>query len=276
MTTLTLADVQDLHPLARLAWEVADSAGRFLRDDRPDRLDVSSKSSPTDVVTQMDRGAEELIVSRLVAERPDDAILGEEGTNKPGTSGVAWIIDPLDGTVNYLFGFPTWGVSVGVEIDGVGEIGVIMTPEFHEGFVGVRGRGAWHIEGESAIRMSARACPSLDQALVTTGFGYSPERRESQARVLLDLIARIRDIRRTGCATVDLSWLSLGRTDAFYERGLNTWDYAAGLVIAREAGLDATVQRGSDSSGDLLICSVPSITRELTEILDDLGAGQGP
>lgn len=273
---MSLSEILDLHPQARLAWEVAEDAGSFLRDDRPAQLNVDVKSTPTDAVTDMDRGAEARIVSRLLAERPEDAIVGEEGTSTQGRTGLTWIIDPLDGTVNYLFGLPTWGVSVGLEVDGVGEVGVIMTPEFHEGFLAVRGHGAWRIRGDEATRMWARDCPSLDQALVVTGFGYAPERRRAQAELLTAIITHVRDMRRSGCATIDLAWLALGRTDAFFERGLNVWDYAAGLVIAREAGVDTALIHGPKASGDLMICAVPSIAAELTDLLLRNGADRGP
>lgn len=276
MDPQTSAEVLDLHPLARLAWDLANQAGVFLRDERPERLEVASKSTPTDVVTQMDRGAEAMIVAGIRAARPDDAIVGEEGTNSPGSTGVRWIIDPLDGTVNYLYGLPMWGVSVGVEIDGVGDIGVIVTPEFHEGFIAVRGHGAWRVDDTGATRLHARQCRSLDQALVVTGFGYSPERREAQAELLLSLITHVRDMRRTGCATIDLAWIAMGRTDAYFERGLNVWDYAAGLVIARESGLSIDVRQATPESGELLICAGPDIVDELTSMLLRLGADRGP
>lgn len=263
------------HERARLAWEVAHDAGVFLRDERPDDLEVSSKSTPTDVVTAMDRASEDLIVSRIVSAYPDDGILGEEGSARSGTSGATWIIDPLDGTVNYLFGIPTWGVSVGVHVDGVGEVGVIATPEFDESFVGIRGHGAWRVRGETAERITGRTSNGLGQALVATGFGYSPERRLSQVAVLDGLIAHVRDIRRTGCATIDFTWLALGRLDAYYERGIHPWDYAAGLVIVEEAGA-RTWTTTRPGSGTTVVCAMPSLFEELLERLLALGVDQGP
>lgn len=275
METLSLSQLLDRHELARLAWEAADEAGAFLRDQRPDRLEVFTKSSPTDVVTAMDRESEKLIVGRILAQRPGDEVVGEEGSDRAGSTGVRWIIDPLDGTVNYLFGIPTWGVSVGVHRDGAGEVGVIATPDFHESFLGIRGEGAWRIRGDSAERLMGRSTPSLDQALVATGFGYAPERRLAQVAVLEGLITRVRDIRRTGCATIDFTWLAMGRLDAYYERGIHPWDYAAGLVIAAEAGA-RTWLTSLPGSGDTVVCAMPTIFDELHDLLLGLGVDSGP
>lgn len=236
---------------------------------------MSTKSSPSDVVTAMDRASEALIVSRILDSYPDDGIVGEEGTRRAGTTDVTWVIDPLDGTVNYLFHVPLWGVSVGVEVGGVREVGVIATPIFDESFVAIRGRGAWRVKAGMATRLRARTTSSLDQALVATGFGYTPERRQSQARVLQSVIPRVRDIRRTGCATTDFTWLALGRIDAYFERGLHHWDYSAGLLIAEEAG--CTTRLLSDpESGDFTVCATSEIFDELLSILIELGADRGP
>lgn len=275
METMPLATLLDMHECARLAWEVANDAGTFLRDERPDELEVFSKSTPTDVVTAMDRSSESMIVSRIRSTRPNDGILGEEGSSRSGTSGVTWIIDPLDGTVNYLFGIPTWGVSVGVQTDGVGDVGVIAIPDLHESYVGIRGSGAWRIRGDGAERIVGRPTASLDQALVSTGFGYAPDRRLSQVLVLEGVIAHVRDIRRTGCATIDFTWLASGRIDAYYERGIHPWDYAAGLVIVEEAGA-RTWTTSTPESGTTVVCAMPAIFDELRDRLLALGVDQGP
>ena len=264
-----LADVLSLHPLAPLAWRAASAAGCYLRDERPALLQVDSKSSPTDSVTEMDRGAENMIIAELLGQRPDDGLLGEEGGERFGTSGVRWVVDPLDGTVNYLFRLPMWGVSIAAEEDGVVTVGVVVTPEFDEAYVAVRGAGAWHVVGSRAERMSVSSCTTLASALVTTGFGYAPERRFAQSSVVTSLITRIRDVRRLGAAVVDFCWLARGRLDAYYEQGLNAWDYAAGALIAQEAGAIVTGFDGDDFS-DFVIAAAPGISAELTGALVEL------
>ena len=193
---------------------------------------LSVKSSATDMVSDADREAEAAIVELLEAERPDDALVGEEGAGERGSSGRAWVIDPLDGTTNYLYGFPQWCVSVALE-DGDGALaGVVHDPTRDETFCAARGEGA-ELNGEP-IRV--RDHDDLATALVATGFGYDPERRAAQADVLLRILPRVRDIRRAGAAALDLAWLAAGRLDGYYERGLNPWDWAAGSLLVTEAG----------------------------------------
>lgn len=268
----TLVEVLSWHPLADLAWRAASEAASFLHTQRPDDLTVETKSTPTDVVTSMDKAAEHLLLERLLGERPGDGLLGEEGTDRPSETGIRWVVDPLDGTVNYLYRIPHWGVSVAAEDEDLGEtvVGVIITPETGEGFVGIRGRGAWKITGDLAERLQVRDCVDVGQAMVATGFGYARTRRRNQAEVLRTLITSVRDIRRTGCAVVDFAWLAQGRTDAYYERGLNPWDVAAGLAIAREAGAVVSDLGGGSGSGTFLV-SVPGIAGELEDLLIDAG-----
>lgn len=270
----TLAEILELHPLADLGWRAATEAGAFLLTQRPDDLTVETKSTPTDVVTSMDKAAEHLLVERLLGERPGDGLLGEEGSDRESHTGIRWVVDPLDGTVNYLYRIPLWGVSVAAEDAEIGDsvVGVIVTPETGEGFIGIRGRGAWRVFGDVAERMSVRSCSDLSQAMVATGFGYSPERRREQAAVLQNLIGQVRDMRRTGCAVVDFTWLAGGRTDAYFEMGLNPWDVAAGIVIAREAG--AVVQEFSprEERGTFVV-AVPGISDALVNALADAGHG---
>lgn len=272
----TLVEVLELHPLADLAWRAASEAASFLHTQRPDDLGIETKSTPTDVVTSMDKAAEHLLLERLLGERPGDGMLGEEGASIVGSTGITWVVDPLDGTVNYTYRIPLWGVSVAAEDDEFGEpvLGVIITPEAGEGFVGIRGRGAWRVVGDIAERIHVRACPSLSQAMVVTGFGYSAERRQAQARVLHSIIDRVRDMRRTGCAVVDFTWLARGYTDAYYERGLNPWDVAAGIVIAREAG--AVVSTMGEGPAQAFVASVPDIAEEFSGLLTDVGVLDGP
>lgn len=269
---VTLAEVLSWHPLADLAWRAASEAASFLHTQRPEELSVETKSTPTDVVTSMDKAAEHLLVERLLGERPGDGLLGEEGADRPSQTGIRWIVDPLDGTVNYLYRIPHWGVSVAAEDHDLDDtvVGVVITPESGEGFIGIRGTGAWRVVGDLAERLHVRTCTRVDQAMVATGFGYAPQRRRNQARVLRTLITSVRDIRRTGCAVVDFAWLAQGRTDAYYERGLNPWDVAAGLVIAQEAGAVVSDLGGHTGPGTFLV-SVPGIAASLERLLIDAG-----
>jgi myo-inositol-1(or 4)-monophosphatase len=266
-----LAEVLALHPLLPLAWHTGWRAGRFLRDERPDHLVIDTKSTPTDAVTEMDRGAEALIIESLLRERPDDGVLGEEGGSRQGTSGVRWIIDPLDGTVNYLYDLPMWGVSIAAECDGQVEVGVVIAPEFGEGYIGVRGQGSWRIAGPHAHSLQVSDCTELPRALVATGFGYSATLRHAQADVVMGLITQIRDVRRMGAAVIDFCWLAQGRLDGFYEKGLNAWDYSAGALIAIEAGAVVTGLHDDDLS-DTFVAATPGIAVQLRAALVRLGA----
>lgn len=269
----TLSDLLDLHPLATPAWRAAVAAGAFLRDERPPALAVETKSTPSDAVTAMDRGAEALIVHALLGERPDDGLLGEEGGERAGTSGVRWVVDPLDGTVNYLYRLPNWAVSIAAEVDGVAQVGVVVAPDLGEAYVGIAGAGAWSVTGASATRLSCSATTDLSASLVVTGFNYSDALRMRQAQVVAGLIGDVRDIRRLGAATVDLCWVARGRLEAFYERGLNAWDIAAGAVIAREAGAVVTGLSADEAPGSsFLLAAAPGITDALRERLVTLAA----
>ncbi len=271
--TRVLADLLTDHPLLPLAWRAAALAGPFLRDERPDNLHVDSKSTPTDAVSAMDRDAETMISAILLGERPTDGLLGEEGGERAGTSGVRWIVDPLDGTVNYLFRLPMWGVSIAAEVDGVVEVGVVATPAFGEAYVAVRGRGAWLVTGDRAERLSGSACSDLGAALVTTGFGYAAPVRLRQSEIVAGLITQIRDVRRMGAAVIDFCWLARGRVDAYYERGLNAWDIAAGALIAAESGMVVTGLRDADFS-EFVLASAPGIAGPLREALVQLRADE--
>jgi myo-inositol-1(or 4)-monophosphatase len=268
-----LADLLTDHELLPLAWRAAAVAGPFLRDERPDDLLVDAKSTPTDAVTAMDRDAEAMISAILLADRPTDGLLGEEGGERIGTSGVRWIVDPLDGTVNYLFRLPMWGVSIAVEVDGRVEVGVVATPVFGESYVAVRGEGAWLVTGDRAEELTGSACRDLSTALVTTGFGYDAQVRRRQSEVVSGLITQIRDVRRMGAAVVDFCWLARGRVDAYYERGLNAWDYAAGALIAQESGAVVTGLRGDDFSS-FVVATAPGIAEPLRDLLRELSADE--
>lgn len=260
--------VPDREGLRDLAVSVAEEAGRFAARGQAGITVLDTKSSPTDVVTEMDRATEDLIRDRLLAARPDDAILGEEGGDEGGTSRVRWVVDPIDGTVNYLYGGPDWGVAVAAEIDGVVVAAAVSLPRRGEMYEAVLGGGARR-GGEP---LQAPPAVPLEQALVATGFGYFPERRVRQAKILLEVIPRIRDIRRCGSAAVDLTGLAVGRYNAYYERGLHYWDWAAPGLVASEAGVRVGGARGGPPSNDLVIAGRPELYDALDALLVPLGA----
>ncbi len=255
-----------LDSLLALALTVAEETGRMLVADRATDLGVDTKSTPTDVVTVMDTRAERLLVDRIAAVRPADAFLGEEGAESSGTTGVRWVLDPIDGTVNYLYDLPGWAVSVAAEVDGVMSVGVVVVPSSGETFAAVRGRGATR-DGRQ-IHVSNRT--ELGQALVATGFGYDSRRRTRQGQILAEVLPRVRDIRRYGAASVDLCSVACGRVDAYYERGLAPWDLAAGGLIAAEAGGVVQGLGGSPASADLVVAAGPGVFGQLHDLLAPL------
>jgi myo-inositol-1(or 4)-monophosphatase len=219
--------------LLELALAAAREAGVLLLDRFGGPASgVESKSSTTDMVSDADRAAERLLLDRITAARPHDGILGEEGGSVAGTSGLRWVVDPLDGTTNYLFGYPVWSVSVACEDDRGGVVGVVHDPVRGETFAAARGEGAT-LNGR---RVRTRTPRGLGRALVGTGFAYAPRDREFQARVLTRLLPRVRDVRRGGSAALDLAWVACGRLDGFYEWGIKHWDRAAGILLVAEAG----------------------------------------
>jgi myo-inositol-1(or 4)-monophosphatase len=259
--------------LRDLAVSVAREAGQLLAS-RAGRVEVAAtKSSPTDVVTEMDRRSEELIRSRILAVRPADAILGEEGGQVGSTDSapVRWVIDPLDGTVNYLYGLHDWAVSVGAEVGGQIVAGAVFVPERGELFSAFTGDGAWlETAGAARLRLRCRPNVALDRALVGTGFGYLAGRRQVQGEVVAALLPQIRDIRRAGVASVDLCAVAAGRLDGFYERGLNYWDWAAGALIAVEAGAVAGGLHGAPVSSSMAVVAGPALFGPLSGALAGL------
>jgi myo-inositol-1(or 4)-monophosphatase len=221
--------------LRALAEAVAREAGALLRGayEGPE-LRVSAKSTPTDLVSEADHAAERLIRERIAAARPQDGVLGEEGGDRAGTSGVHWVVDPLDGTVNFLFDLPQWAVSIACQDRDGPLVGVVYDPLRDELFAADRD-GPATLDGVP-IRPSARE--DLATALIGTGFGYDAEVRRAQAAVVARLLPEVRDIRRFGSAAIDLAWTACGRLDAYYEHGLNPWDLAAGRLICERAGLE--------------------------------------
>lgn len=234
--------------LLALAEQAARRAGEELLVRYGDATGVGTKSSATDPVSDADRASEQVLVDTLTGERPDDGLLGEEGADRPAASGLRWVLDPLDGTVNYLYGFPGWCISVACEdrVDGdwSGLVGVIFDPLRDELFTAVRGGGARL--GEVALAVNDPV--SLERALVATGFGYDVADRRRQAAVVADLVPRVRDIRRAGSAALDLCAVAAGRVDGYYEDTPSRWDWAAGGLIAAEAGAVVSPLRAPDGN----------------------------
>ncbi|MDH6136030.1 myo-inositol-1(or 4)-monophosphatase [Kitasatospora sp. MAA4] len=264
-----MPDQDLLDELLAVALEAARQAGELLRDGRPADLGVAAtKSSPVDVVTEMDLASEKLIGELIADRRPLDGYLGEEGTERSGRSGVRWVVDPLDGTVNYLYGLPGWAVSVAAELDGQAVVGVVAAPARGETFQAVLGRGAL-LDGRP---IGCRPAPPWGQALIGTGFNYVQSARVHQADVLRQLMPELRDIRRGGAAAVDLCDVAAGRLDGYYERGLAPWDLAAGALIAREAGALTGGRPGGQASGELTVAAPPGVFELLQDRLETLGA----
>ncbi|HVU74721.1 MAG TPA: inositol monophosphatase family protein [Mycobacteriales bacterium] len=254
--------------LLDLALDIARAAGSLLLQ-RPDDLGISTKSSPTDVVTAMDKASEALVAERIRAARPDDGLLGEEGTDDPGTTGLRWVVDPLDGTVNYTYRLPFWAVSIGIEQDGAAIAGVVHAPVLGWTFTATRGGGSYR-NGE---RLSGSAVTSLGQVLLATGFSYVSERRREQGRWIAEVLPRVRDIRRHGSGALDLCMSATGLVDAYVEQGLSPWDLSAGALIAEEAGLTVTGLHGRPAGQDVVVSAPPAVHGELVALLEQVGAG---
>ena len=262
----------DFDELLALAPDLADLAGALALSMR-EGVEVSeTKSTPTDVVTAADTAAERLIVDGLRAARPGDGLLGEEGADDVGTTGVRWVIDPVDGTVNFLYGLPQWAVSIGVEVDGVTEVGVVRDPAKDETWSAVRGRGSW-LNGR---RLRCNDVDDLGQTLLATGFGYDAERRAALAALLPTLLPTVRDLRRLGAGALDLCAVAAGRVDAYYEQGMKPWDWTAGALAAREAGARVGGLRGRPEGSDLVLAAAPGVFDALHDLLVDLDADADP
>jgi fructose-1,6-bisphosphatase/inositol monophosphatase family enzyme len=261
-----------LDELLDVACVAAGAAATVLRSGfAAIRHEVSTKSSPTDMVTEMDRASEAEIARVLAARRPADGVLGEEGTTRAGATGIQWVVDPLDGTTNYLYRVPAYSVSIAAQLDGRTVVGVVVDPSRDETWSAVAGRGARC--NEATISLSAMPRP-LATALVATGFGYQPERRARQARVLTRVLPAVRDIRRFGSAAIDLCWVAGGRFDGFYEAGLQPWDLAAGALIALEAGAEVSdLAGGPPVAPSLVVAAAPGLLEPLRTLLIEAGAG---
>lgn len=261
--------VTELRDLAR---DIAVEAGELAARMRREGVEIAaSKSTDIDIVTYGDQATEEFIRARLQDARPHDGFLGEEGGAQAGASGLTWVIDPIDGTVNYLYGIPAYGVSIAL-VEGDPDpsswrtlVGVVNNPENGEIYSAAAGEGSYL--GET--RLHLRAVTSLHQSLLGTGFGYSSEMRARQARILATVLPRVRDIRRMGACSLDLCSLAAGRLDLYYEIGLKPWDYAAGALIAREAGARIGGIKNNPEGQDLLIAAHPELFGEIEQLLLD-------
>ena len=271
----------------RIAREAAVSARR-MRDEAI--TDVTTKSTDTDVVTAADRAVERQVVEALRRDRPGDGVLGEEygeagvdgagvdgaGVDGAGVDGaggrVRWILDPIDGTVNYLYGLPQYAVSLAAEVDGVVVAGVVRNAATGDEWTATLGGGAWR--GDRRLTGSVR--DTLDQSLIATGFGYDPARRSHQGAVLARLIGQVRDIRRFGAASLDLCMAAEGLVDGYFEKGLNPWDHAAGGLVAAEAGLRVTGLGGAAPGSDMLVAAPPALHGPLCDLLAAFDAAGGP
>ncbi|MGW0433164.1 inositol monophosphatase family protein [Micromonospora sp. NPDC003197] len=265
--------------LLEVALGVARDAADTARSMRAEGVSgVTTKSTKTDVVTAADRAVERQVVAALRAARPQDTVLGEEygdsgGSDQPAAPGaVRWIVDPIDGTVNYLYGLPQYAISLAAEIDGVVVAGVVRNAATGAEWTATRGGGAFR----AGQRLRCSTETDLGQALIATGFGYDAGRRAHQAAVLARLIPQVRDIRRFGAAALDLCLAAEGAVDAYYEKGLAAWDLAAGGLIAAEAGLQVAGLAGAPPGPALVIAAPPALFEPLHDRLAELDAAGGP
>jgi myo-inositol-1(or 4)-monophosphatase len=246
----------------RAAWESLRAGGD---------LRVDTKSADTDVVTAADQEAEELVRARLAVLRPGEPVLGEEGGGEAASGGVTWVVDPIDGTVNFLYGLPGFAVSLAAQVDGVSVAGAVIEPVSGRRWTAVRGEGAW-LDGQ---RLSVSEPDRLDLALVGTGFAYLRERRVRQGRFVAGLIGDVRDIRRHGAASLELCAVGAGWLDAYFEHGLHRWDWAAGALVAEEAGATVLLPgAAADLGEDATFAAAPGIAAPLRERLAAHGAAE--
>jgi len=262
-----MPDRVPLDEFVALARDLAVRAGKEHLAGRAEPLEVERKSSRTDLVSQVDRRAEQIIVEGLAAARPHDAVLGEEGSLSDGTTGVRWLVDPLDGTTNYVYGYPASCVSIAAEVDGRLLVGVVHDPTPGLTYEAIEGRGATCNGRPIAVRGQA----DLAEALVATGFSYDAAQRGTQGAALAKMLPRIRDIRRAGSAALDLCLLAAGHVDAYYELDLSPWDYAAGSVIAREAGAEVRTLEASHGRGPAVVAAPPALMTSLLALLTEAG-----
>ncbi len=258
----------DNDALLQLATDLALRAGRLAQDGRAERgiSTTDTKSSATDMVTEFDKANEILIVEGILAARPHDAIVGEEGTDTAGTSGVDWLIDLIDGTTNFMYGLPGWAVSIAARTAAGTQVGVVYVPAMDELFTATAGGGA-RLNGAP---ISCSVTDDVSLALVATGFSYSASRRALQAARVAALLPQVRDIRRFGAAAADLCNLAAGRVDVYFEQWLGPWDLAAGDLIAREAGCVSSTLDGQPVRPDSVIATNPRLIGPMRELITEI------
>ena len=265
-------DRPDAGELLELALRLARDAAVLIRD-RPDDLGAGTKATPTDAVTVTDRASERLIVAGLTEARPHDVVVAEEsgvtGTADGGNA-VRWYVDPLDGTVNYLYDLPHHAVSIAAEVGGGVVAGVVLEVATGDEYTAVRGGGA-HCNGR---RLTCRSESDPALALVATGFSYDAHRRGRQAEILTTVLPRVRDIRRMGAAALDLCAVAAGRVDGYYEERLKPWDWAAGALIAEEAGARVGTLGGGPLTTSIAMAANPVLYAALEALLSEAGAGR--
>ncbi len=262
-----MTEAKELRDLALEAGRLVSSEIKLHAGQTNER---DTKSSPTDIVTDIDTWAEEKITDFLTSKRPKDEILGEEGTTIKGTSEVKWIIDPIDGTTNFFYGLPGYTVSIGVTVSEKIVAGAIMNPFSQEEYAAALNEGATC----NGSPITVNSPLNLSQALLSTGFSYLPEKRRNQGKVLMEILPSVRDVRRSGSAAYDLSCVASGKVDAYFEYGLNIWDIAAGLILVEEAGGKVSDLEGNFPSGDFVIAASPSIHAHLLDFLQTLSADE--
>jgi myo-inositol-1(or 4)-monophosphatase len=252
-----------LNELLAVAERLAREAGvAALNGRRSGDLGTSTKSSPSDMVTKYDKLCETLIVGGIASARPDDAIVGEEGANKTGSTGIEWHIDPIDGTTNYIFDLPNWSVSIGVRDSDGPLVGAVYVPVLNEMFTAVRGGGSFR----NGTPITPRDVTSVGDALVATGFSYDPAARSRHGRTVANMVGSIRDLRRLGAASVDICFVACGRLDAYVEGGLNSWDIMAAQLVATEAGCIVSAFDGGPVTPAEVIASSPAIHGGIVEL----------
>lgn len=269
-------EMDELLALRNLALRIALDVAAIPAEAQPRthearRMRTETKSSAFDLVTELDSATELAITAAIRAERPQDGILGEEGAASPSASGYTWIIDPIDGTVNYFFGHPHWCICIGIA-NAAGEpvVGVVHAPMLRETFVAAQGHGAHVIIDGEWQALTPPPEEDFERAILATGFAYDPERRIDMARVLADFIPRVRDVRRAGAAGLDIAFVAAGRVHGYYERDIKPWDRTAGAAIARELGV-LVHSHGDPMGGNLTVVAPPRLADRLREELARLG-----
>ena len=253
----------------RIALEVAPlPADAQPRTHDARTMATATKSTPIDLVTELDEATERAIIALIQAARPDDGILAEEGGGADSRTGYTWIIDPIDGTVNYFYGHANWAISIGItDAAGTAVAGVVHAPVLGETYVAAKGCGAYLVVGDEWTAMTTPPTVDLEQALIATGFSYSVDRRIPMIGVLSELLPRIRDVRRMGAASLDICATALGRINGYYERDLNPWDLCAGSVVAAEVGLEVMGLRGDPAGKNMSIVAPKALATTLHDVI---------